>query len=240
MNLYLDAVGGISGDMFISSILGTEIISKEDFLSEMDKISIHDEFKLEIEDTMKGAISGKSFKVLHEEGHHHRHLEDVDKIIDESDLSEKVKANAKGIFRVLAEAEAKVHQTTVDHVHFHEVGAVDSIVDIIGACILIEKLNIEEIYASPLPISQGFVNVAHGKMPLPAPATLILLEGMETRYTDCRKETVTPTGAAILKYFGTKFEMPNMIIEKSGTGCGQLEFEYPNILRAILFKKKAA
>lgn len=241
MDLYLDAVGGVAGDMLISALLATEIVKKEDFVKAMEGLSIKNEFELEIKNMLKGSIGGLHTNVIHSEDHHHRHLAHVIEIINSSDLPEIVKNNAVGVFTKLAKSEAKVHQSTLEKVHFHEVGAVDSIVDIVGVCLLLHMMNIEKIYSSSLPIAEGFVQTAHGKMPLPAPATLELLKGMDTHFVDCKKETVTPTGAAILGYFGAEFERPHMSIETIGVGCGTMDFEYPNILRAILFsdKKKA-
>ncbi|MGL5439323.1 MAG: nickel pincer cofactor biosynthesis protein LarC [Filifactoraceae bacterium] len=236
MDLYLDMVGGIAGDMLISSLLAVNIISKDEFVDEMNNLLIRDEFKIEISDMLKGSIGGLHTKVIHGESHHHRHLADVIDIIKFSKFPEVVKENSIGVFTKLAEAEAKVHQSNINSVHFHEVGAVDSIVDVVGVCSLLHKLNIKRIYCSNLPISEGFVETEHGKMPLPAPATLELIKGMKTYFVDCKKETITPTGAAILKYFGAEFTKPKMNIEAIGIGCGSMEFDYPNILRAIIFK----
>lgn len=171
-----------------------------------------------------------------------RHLNDILQIIDQSQLSDSVKAKAKLIFDRLAVAEAKVHNTAKDKVHFHEVGAVDSIVDIVGAAIGIEALGLEEIYASALPLGGGFVKCAHGLMPVPAPGTLELvkLASVPIQQTDVKFELVTPTGAAIITSLAREFgSMPEMIIDRIGYGAGQKDLEeQPNLLRVCIGVKK--
>ena len=171
---------------------------------------------------------------------HTRNLSDIYKIIDSSDLSEYVKTASKKIFLIVAEAEAKIHAKTIDDVHFHEVGAVDSIVDIIGAAICVEMLQIDEIQCSEINLGSGFVYCEHGVFPVPAPATLEILKGVPVYSKNAKKELTTPTGAAILKALCSEFgSLPEFVIEKIGYGLGKRDMETPNVLRVIVGKKKS-
>ena len=238
MNLYLDIVGGISGDMMLSSLLGLGV-NYDRFIEVMSTLSISDEFEISLSQASKGAIGGNKVDVILKENSLfvHRNLSDIINIIDNSEISSRAKYMSRKIFTVLAEAEAKVHLAKIEDVHFHEVGAVDSIVDIIGTAVLIDMLDIETIYCSEIPLGSGFTWSQHGKIPLPAPATLNLLEDMKVRLTNLQAETVTPTGAAILKGLNAK-QVSNlsMKIMKTSIGCGTKNFDIPNILRAILFQ----
>ena len=171
---------------------------------------------------------------------HTRNLLDIYKIIDSSDLSKYVKTASKKIFLIVAEAEAKIHAKTIDEVHFHEVGAVDSIVDIIGAAICVEMLQIDEIQCSEINLGSGFVHCEHGVFPVPAPATLEILKGVPVYSKNAKKELTTPTGAAILKALCSEFgRLPEFVIEKIGYGLGKRDMETPNVLRVIVGKKKS-
>jgi uncharacterized protein (TIGR00299 family) protein len=171
---------------------------------------------------------------------HTRNLSDIYKIIDSSNLSEYVKTASKKIFLIVAEAEAKIHAKTIDEVHFHEVGAVDSIVDIVGAAICLEMLHIDEIQCSDINLGSGFVHCEHGVFPVPAPATLEILKGVPVYSKNAKKELTTPTGAAILKALCSEFgSLPEFIIEKIGYGLGKRDMETPNVLRVIVGKKKS-
>lgn len=183
-------------------------------------------------------------KHLHnEEPHvhaHSRNLSDIYKIIDNSNLSEFVKETSKKIFLIVAEAEAKIHAKTIDDVHFHEVGAVDSIVDIIGAAICVEMLKVDEIQCSEINLGSGFVHCEHGVFPVPAPATLEILTGMPVYSKNAKKELTTPTGAAILKALCSGYgSAPEFIVEKIGYGLGKRDMETPNVLRVMIAKKKS-
>ncbi len=174
-------------------------------------------------------------------GHSHTHepsrfLRDIFELIDESDLDQAIKDTAKQVFDRLATAEATVHNMTKDAVHLHEVSAVDSIVDIVGAVIGIHLLGVEEIHASPLSLGGGFVRCAHGVLPVPAPGTLELLRDVPVRQTSIRKELVTPTGAAIITTLAKEFgAMPEMTIERIGYGAGNRDLaEQPNLLRVVI------
>ena len=173
--LYFDIVNGISGDMTIATLLDLGI-SKEVFLEEINKLNLGDEFNINIQEENENGIVGTKVEVITKEVNAHRHLSDIYEIIDKSSLNEYVKENAKKIFMVIAEAEAKVHGTTIDKIHFHEVGAIDSIVDVVSACILVDLLCVDKIYATTVPVGSGFVKCDHGIMPVPAPATIEILK----------------------------------------------------------------
>lgn len=167
-----------------------------------------------------------------------RNLMEIESIIKKSNLSSFVKEKSLKIFFNLAKAEAKVHGTIIHKIHFHEVGAIDSIVDIIGACIAIEILDIKEIYCSPIPINRGFVNTRHGKFPLPAPAILELLKDIPVTNSDNSEEIVTPTGAAIISTLSIGFgHFPQIKIQKVGYGAGKRNYDIPNYLRVVIGEK---
>lgn len=170
---------------------------------------------------------------------HGRNYGDIKVMIEKSSLSDFVKGLSLKIFNEVAVAEAKIHNTTIDQVHFHEVGAVDSIVDIVGTAILIEQLDVDAIYAAPVHVGTGFVKCDHGKIPVPAPATLEILKGLPIYSKGIRSELVTPTGAAIIKVLADEFiPRPEMIIKEIGYGLGTKDLEIANLLRVNLFEKK--
>jgi len=173
-------------------------------------------------------------KIYHE--HHHRNFKDILTIINKSKLSKKVKVLSIKIFKRLAEAEAKVHGVSVNKVYFHEVGAVDAIIDIVGTAIGLEKLGIERVYCSPIPYGHGTIKHAHGILPIPAPATAELLKGIPTYQVNVKAELTTPTGAAIISTIANDFiDAPRIKVEKIGAGAGSLVFPHlPNILRVFI------
>jgi len=175
----------------------------------------------------------------HSHEHHHRNFNDIKEIITSSELSDKVKRLSIEIFEEVAKAEAKIHNKSLEEVHFHEVGAVDSIVDIIGAAIAVDMLNLDKIYASPLHVGTGYVKCAHGKIPVPAPATMEILKGVPIYSRGIRSELVTPTGAAIVKVLAEDFiSLPAMVIDEIGYGVGTKDLEIANVLRVYKGKKK--
>lgn len=189
--------------------------------------------------------SSASEKHQHEHNHHHGHnhdhhehrsLDDIDKIINKLDVSDKVKNDASSIYRIIAEAESIVHGETVVDIHFHEVGRLDAIADIVGVCSLIEDINPDKIISSPICVGFGTVHAAHGILPVPAPATALILKDVPIYSGEVQGELCTPTGAALLKYFADDFEsMPRIVIQKSGYGIGTKQFsEAPNCVRAVL------
>ncbi len=164
----------------------------------------------------------------------HRHLKDINKIIDEGDISDNAKSIAREIFLMLGEAESKVHGIDINKVHFHEVGAIDSIVDIVGAAFLLDKLSFDHVVSTPICTGHGFVMADHGRMPVPAPATKELLLDIPTYPGKEKGEMTTPTGAAILKYLDPAFEIPVLIEKKTGHGAGEKDLEQPNVLRLTM------
>lgn len=170
------------------------------------------------------------------DGHIHRNMGDIEKIINESGLNDRVKKLSLDIFRLVAEAEGKIHGKPAEEVHFHEVGAIDSIIDIVGTAICIDNLSVDRIVFSSLPLSKGFVKCQHGMFPVPAPAVLEILKGVPVYYTDINFELVTPTGAAIAKGLADEFGMVGELeVKRIGYGLGKKTYEIPNVLRVVLF-----
>ncbi|MDN4524231.1 LarC family nickel insertion protein [Fictibacillus fluitans] len=177
----------------------------------------------------------------HEHDHHHDHVHrkasTILEMIETSALPDRVKERSRRVFEVIAEAEGKIHGMDPKEVHFHEVGAMDSIIDVIGVCLALEDLQIDRITASPVPTGYGKVKMAHGLYPIPAPATAEILRGVPLEAFHVKGELTTPTGAGFLKALANEYGyMPPLVIEKIGYGAGQKDFEHPNVLRAILFQ----
>ncbi|RFB26361.1 LarC family nickel insertion protein [Bacillus sp. ALD] len=174
----------------------------------------------------------------HEHSHHHSHraYQDIVKLIDGSQLSQEVKETSLNIFRKIGEAEGLIHGISLEKVHFHEVGAVDSIIDIVGASILINKLEIRKIKSSPVCVGAGKVHIDHGIYPIPAPATLEILKGVPLQQSNIKSELTTPTGAAIVSVLSEEFcTVPSMTVQAVGYGAGTKDFEkHPNVLRVII------
>ena len=231
---YFDCPAGASGDMIMASFLdaGLPLDLLREKLSSLDLPG----WEIETFTEMKQAVSARRFNVKIEPQHHHRRMSDIRRLINESDLADRVKERALLVFERLARAEGRVHGHDPEDVHFHEVGAVDSIIDIVGAAIAFDYYNLGGVYVSPLPLGSGWVKTAHGQLPLPAPAALILLEGAPVRGTDLESELVTPTGAAVLTAFAAGFgPWPDMTIEKIGVGSGARNLpDRPNIMRLAL------
>ncbi|MCK5235785.1 MAG: nickel pincer cofactor biosynthesis protein LarC [Deltaproteobacteria bacterium] len=232
--LYLECYAGISGDMFLASMIDLGV--KRTTLSrELKKLDLKG-YKLEVTKQKRHSIEATRFKVRTEQETKHRTFKTIKGIINKSTLKKSVKELAVEIFRNLALAEAKVHGIAPEKVHFHEVGAVDSIVDIVGAAVAYIELGSPELYASHIPTGSGTTNTMHGVMPIPAPATLELLRGIPLATSKVKKELTTPTGAAIIKTLSKGFgPMPEMSIISAGYGAGGKDFkEVANVLRAIL------
>jgi len=242
--IYFDCFAGVSGDMILGALvdagLDPGVLRRE--LAKLDLPG----YELRVTRAVKNGIQGTRVrvKVNHHDGphtrssqrhHHGRHLKEISHLIRTSRLSTWVKDHSLLVFRRLAEAEARIHGISPGKVHFHEVGAVDSIVDIVGTCIGIEALGIDAVYASAVPLGQGFVNCQHGTLPVPAPATLELLRGKPVRQTEITSELVTPTGAAVLVSLSESFgPMPPVTIEAIGYGAGTRDLEIPNMLRVVV------
>ena len=248
--LYFDCSSGISGNMTLGALM--ELIDEPDYLQkELAKLNI-DGYHLHVTKTKKNGITGTYVDVHleehphhhdhehhHDEHHHHvhRNLFDVNKIIDDSGINERAKALAKRIFLRVALAESKVHNEELANVHFHEVGAIDSIVDIIGTAILITKIAPDKIYSSIVNDGHGFIECAHGTISVPVPATseIFAASNVVARQIDIDTELVTPTGAAIIAELSSSFQpMPPMNVQKIGWGCGTKELNIPNVLKVSL------
>ena len=231
--LYLDTFSGISGDMFLGLLLDLGLPLQR-LQTELGKLPLTG-YELKIDREQRHGIEGCRLQVLHDEDHHHRSWSKIDRMLADSELNERPKQLARRFFRRLGEAEAKVHGIDIDKVHFHEVGAIDAIVDLTGAAIGLHLLGIEKLLCSPLPLSRGMSKCAHGALPLPAPAVLELLRGQPIIDSGCAKELVTPTGATIVAELAEICELPQLVIDRSGYGVGGWQLEdRPNLLRGIL------
>lgn len=232
--LYFDCSSGISGNMTLGALL--EIVGDENYLlEELKKLNL-DGYKIEISKKAKDGITGTYVDVVleHEHHHEHRNLYDVNKIIEESSIDEKSKELAKRIFMRVAKAESKVHNKPLEEVHFHEVGAIDSIIDIVGTAILINKINPDKIISSVVNDGYGFIECVHGTMSVPVPATseIFANSNVKFRQIDVDTELVTPTGAAIIAELADEFTiLPAMITEKIGWGAGSKDLKIPNVLK---------
>lgn len=249
--LYFDCFSGISGDMILGALLDLGV-DKEQFKSELGKLNLPG-YDIVIEKKVKNGISGTDVEVIvegeheaHEaepHGHSHhghhpaRNLVMIETMIDASDLKQSVKDFSKKVFREIARAEARVHGKDIHEVHFHEVGAVDSIVDIVGAAVCIDLLGVKKVFSSPLHDGKGYVHCQHGILPVPVPAVMEMLKGSKIPLIseDVDTELVTPTGLAVLKCLGPDFgNMPAMIIDRIGYGMGKRETGRFNALRAVV------
>jgi uncharacterized protein (TIGR00299 family) protein len=233
---YFDTIAGIAGDMTMASLIAAGV-PFDDLVEELKKLNVPG-FELTAHHVRRSAIDAVHCDVVITDApHYHRHLKDILAIIGNSALSAGVKERASAIFTVLARAEAKVHNTTIEKIHFHEVGALDSIVDIVGTCICLEKLGIEAVYSSPVRLgSGGIVRTQHGMMPTPTPATAEILQDYPVVLTSVPEELTTPTGAAIIKALSRGILTDEPIrIHAVGYGAGTKEFEgFPNLLRVVV------
>lgn len=232
--LYFDCFAGASGDMILGAMVGAGV--DPNFLREQLSLLPVTGFSLAFETVNRSGLSATYVRVETAHEHKHRHLSDIKQIIEGSGLSEAVKQRAVQIFTRLAEAEARVHNEPVDHVHFHEVGALDAIVDVVGAAICFDALQIERFVCSPLHVGSGMVKMAHGQFPIPPPAVTELLKGVPFYATDIKGELLTPTGAAIITTVCTEYgPIPQMKSDVTGYGAGTREYpDFPNILRVLL------
>ncbi|HRH45070.1 MAG TPA: nickel pincer cofactor biosynthesis protein LarC [Pyrinomonadaceae bacterium] len=232
-SLYFDCFAGASGNMILGGLVALGIDENE--LIEQIKLLDISDFEIEFTTANKSGISAihANVKVPHE--HAHRHLHHIEKIINESRLSQSIKERAIKIFTRLAEAEAKIHGIEVKKVHFHEVGAMDAIIDVVGACIGFEMLGIERFACSKIHVGSGFAKMAHGKFPIPPPAVAELLQGIPIYSTEITGELCTPTGAAIISTLCDSYgEINDLNIEKIGYGAGTREYkDFPNAIRLM-------
>ncbi|TWT46935.1 nickel pincer cofactor biosynthesis protein LarC [Botrimarina hoheduenensis] len=240
---YLDCASGISGDMTLGALVdaGVDLAAIQAGIDSLGLPSC----RLVATQVKKKGFRATQVVVEHEPEHAHRHLHHITKMIDGSTLTPRQQELATAIFTRLGEAEALAHGTTIEKVHFHEVGAVDSIADIVGSAIGWDLLGVAEVYASPIPTGSGFVQIAHGRCAIPAPATAELLKGVPLAEFPAdqpvKGELTTPTGAAIVKTLVKGFgALPAMTIERIGYGAGQKDFDHPNLLRLIVGETTAA
>ncbi len=231
---WFDAFSGVSGDMTLAALVDAGW--SEQSLRDLPRRLRLEHVEVEVTRVRKGAFAATRVDVHAGERQPHRHLHHVTALLDAADLPESVRARAQAVFRRLAEAEATVHGTSLERVHFHEVGAADALVDIAGALWGLHELGIDRVHASPLPLGSGFVTCEHGRIPVPAPATLLLLKGCPVRASAIEAELVTPTGAALLAEVVSEWSPPRefrMTAVGIGAGTRDLE-EQPNVLRLVI------
>lgn len=249
--IYLDLPMGAAGDMLSAALF--ELLDenqKEDFLKQINEAGIHG-VTVSAQPSVKCGITGTHFTVLvdgeeegehhhehhheHEHHHHHTSLHDIEHLVGDLKVSDFVKKNVLEVYNLIAQAESHAHGKPVTDIHFHEVGTMDAVADITAVCMLIEMLSAQKILASPINVGSGQVHCAHGILPVPAPATAFILQGIPTYNNQIKGELCTPTGAALLKHFASSFgNMPPITTEKIGYGMGKKDFEAANCVRAIL------
>lgn len=249
--LYFDCFSGISGDMTIGALLdaGGDPAHLE---AELKKLHIEEAYELKWNKIVKNGITSTKFDVMltnkkhqhdhsHDDDHHHHHhdhrsYQDIVNLIEVAGFSDQVTDMALSIFRKIGEAEGKIHGMPLADVHFHEVGAVDSIIDIVGTAILIHQLEIDVVKSAPIPVGSGSIHIDHGVYPVPAPATLEILRGMPITSGELKAELTTPTGAAIVAVLAAAFcTLPAMKVTSIGYGAGTKSFpNHPNVLRVII------
>lgn len=238
--LYFDCFAGASGDMILGAMVAAGV--DPDFLrAQLSSLPVTG-FDINFETVNRSGLSATYAHVETAHEHKHRHLSDIRQIIEGSALSDTVKQRAVQIFTRLAEAEARVHNEPVDHVHFHEVGAVDAIVDVVGAAICFDALKIERFVSSPLHVGSGMVKMAHGQFPVPPPAVTELLKGVPFYASEIKGELLTPTGAAIITTVCSEYgPIPQMTTDVTGYGAGTREYQdFPNVLRVLIGETDAA
>ncbi len=232
--LYLNCVSGISGDMMLGVLL--DLLDKDDLRPFLEGLALED-YGVSVSRAKKKGIMGVDVKVTSSEVHPHRGLKEVLEIIEKSSISHAASVKASEAFRLLAAAEGCVHGVSPEKVHFHEVGAVDAIVDIVGSCILMDALSPSRVAASPVNVGSGTVKCAHGEMPVPTPATAKLLEGVPVFSKGEAMERTTPTGAVLLRVFADEFgAIPPGSIIRTGYGLGDRDTELANFLQGFLLQ----
>ncbi len=231
---YIDCVGGASGDMLLGALVDAG--ASEDVVRSIPAALQLPECAVSFERVMRGALSALQANVVTPQHEAHRHVPELMGLIDRAEVSDRVKARARAVIQRLAEAEARIHHSPIESVHLHEVGGDDALIDIVGVLAALEDLQIDRVYVSPVPLARGWTKSMHGALPLPAPATLALLEGVPIRYVDgVEKELVTPTGAVLLVSIAHEFGgFPSMRLGRVGMGSGRRELPFPNVVRVWL------
>jgi hypothetical protein len=231
--LYLDPFSGISGDMFLAAMVdaGVDVAALRSGLAALGIEGL----EVSASRVRKAGIGATLVQVAAPDTAEERHLSEIVAVIDGSGLPAGVRKTARAVFRRLAAAESRVHGMPVEEVHFHEVGALDTIADVVGAAICLSEAGIEEVYSAPVNVGGGTVRTAHGLLPVPAPATLELLKNVPIYSSGAQAELTTPTGAAVLAEVCREFgPMPHMRVEATGYGAGSKELETPNVLRVAI------
>jgi hypothetical protein len=231
---YLDCVGGLAGDMLLAALLdaGAELGTLRGVPSALGV----DGVEIDVERVERQGIGALHLRIDAADDHEHRRYAQIRELVERAALPDRARARSLEAFRRLAEAEGGIHGVEPDEVHFHELGSLDTLIDVCGAFVLLEELSVDRVVSSPLPFARGFVNAAHGTLPLPAPATLALLEGAALVGVDLEAELVTPTGAAIAATVVDAWGgLPPLTLERVGYGAGTKDFEdRPNIVRVVL------
>ena len=231
---YFDCFSGASGDMILGSLIdaGLNPNGLREKLKKLRIPTVH----LKVKKVLKGGLSATQLIVEGRgEKRHHRSLQEILKIVERSSLEAEIKERSREVFERIASVEAKIHRVAMEEVHFHELGGLDSIVDIVGAVWGIRQMGIEKIYVSRVNVGAGFVKCEHGILPVPAPATLSLMEGRPIYSSGVERELLTPTGAALLTTLGSEFgSMPVINVERIGYGAGRDDLPHPNLLRLII------
>ncbi|MEN8187351.1 MAG: nickel pincer cofactor biosynthesis protein LarC, partial [Bacteroidota bacterium] len=235
--IFIESFSGISGDMFLGALAG--LSDSYDELRNLPEFLNMSDAQVVLSEVEKNGIACKHVKItdLNPKNTHHRYLSDIIRIIENAKISENAKKIAKEIFLIIGKSESKIHNIPLEKIHFHEISGVDSIIDIVGCAVLIDKLNIRKTFATAVCTGFGFVNTQHGKLPVPAPATADILSGIPHYAGDETGERVTPTGAAILKYLNPDFNVPSLKTSKIAYGPGEKDFISPNVLRLSLCKE---
>lgn len=233
--IYFDCFAGVAGDMILGALMdaGLGLNDLKDGLAGLDL----GDYDITTEDVIKNGIGGTKAHVVAGEshGHHHRGFVEIKNMIESSELGPKVKERAMAAFTRLGSAEAHIHRKSLDEIHFHEVGALDSIIDVVGVCIGLDLMGIEAVYASALNLGGGTVECAHGTIPVPAPAVTEILKGVPVYSTGIDRELVTPTGAALISTLAAGFgPIPEMTISQVGYGAGTAEIAIPNLVRVMI------
>jgi uncharacterized protein (TIGR00299 family) protein len=232
--LYYDCFAGISGDMHLAALLDLGV-DYDELIVELAGLGL-DGYGVQASRANRKGIAGAQVRVVTDpQQPPHRNLRQIEAIIGGSSLKESVRGRAVAVFRRLAEAEARIHGTSTDQIHFHEVGALDAIVDIVAGAIALDRLSVDRVLCSPVELGGGMAHCKHGVLPVPAPATLELLKGMPVKFGAVPFEATTPTGAALLATFVDEFVMrPELVVSRVGYGIGHRDGPIPNVLRVCL------